>query len=150
MKKRFLICAAIGFPVGVLISFLIPLFSGEVRFYSYLLLARMGGSVAAAVAVNILVCGIYGAGCMIGTQFYEIERWPLLLATVLHYLIVTMGSLFCAWFLGWGADFTEWLIIGGIQTVIFFLIWLCMYLRYKVQVKELNELNRQRHEGEEE
>ena len=142
MGKRFLILAAIGFPLGVLIAFAIAFFSGEeMVFYSGLLLSRMGGNASVATAVNILVCGLYGSACMMGTAFYDIERWPLLLATVLHYLIVVLGSLVCSWFLGWGGRFADWLIIGGIQTVIFFLIWLCMYLKFKAQVRELNELN---------
>lgn len=143
MAKRVLILACVGFPVGVLIAFAIAFFSGEsMVFYSGLLLSRVGGNTSAATAVNILVCGLYGAACMMGTVFYDIDEWPLLLATVLHYLIVTMGSLACSLLLGWGDGIKGWLVIGAIQTVIFFLIWLCMFLRYKAEVRKLNELNR--------
>lgn len=143
MGKRFLVLACVGFPVGVAIAFTIAFFSGEkLVFYSDLLFSRMGGNASAATAVYILGCGLYGSACMTGTAFYDIERWPLLLATGLHYLIVVLGSLVCYWFLGWGARFSDWLIIAAIQTVIFFLIWFVMYRKYKAEVKELNELNR--------
>lgn len=143
MGKRILILAAIGFPMGVLIAFLIALMGNgsEMHFFSETLLIRMGGNLSAATAVNILVCGLYGSACMVGTVFYDIERWPLALATVLHYLIVVLGCLDCFLLLGWGDGIRDYLITAGLQTAVFFLIWLIMYLRYKAQVKELNELN---------
>lgn len=143
MGKRILILAAIGFPMGVLIAFLIALMGSgsEMHFFSEMLLIRMGGNLSAATAVNILVCGLYGSACMVGTVFYDIERWPLALATVLHYLIVVLGCLGCFLLLGWGDGIRDYLITAGLQTAVFFLIWLIMYLRYKAQVKELNELN---------
>ena len=143
MGKRILILAAIGFPMGVLIAFLIALMGSgsEMHFFSETLLIRMGGNLSAATAVNILVCGLYGSACMVGTAFYDIERWPLALATVLHYLIVVLGCLGCFLLLGWGDGIRDYLITAGLQTAVFFLIWLIMYLRYKAQVKELNELN---------
>ena len=143
MGKRILILAAIGFPMGVLIAFLIALMGSgsEMHFFSEMLLIRMGGNLSAATAVNILVCGLYGSACMVGTVFYDIERWPLALATVLHYLIVVLGCLCCFLLLGWGDGIRDYLITAGLQTAVFFLIWLIMYLRYKAQVKELNELN---------
>lgn len=143
MGKRILILAAIGFPMGVLIAFLIALMGSgsEMHFFTETLLIRMGGNLSAATAVNILVCGLYGSACMVGTVFYDIERWPLALATVLHYLIVVLGCLDCFLLLGWGDGIRDYLITAGLQTAVFFLIWLIMYLRYKAQVKELNELN---------
>ena len=143
MAKRFLILACIGFPLGVLIAFAIAFFSGEqMIFYSGLLLSRMGGNPSAATMVNSLVCGLYGSACMMGAAFYDIERWPLLLATMLHCLIVVLGSLICFLLLGWGGRFADWLIIAAIQIVVFFLIWLVMYLRFRAEVRKLNELNR--------
>ncbi len=143
MAKKMLILAAVGFPLGVLIAFLIALLGNdsEVRFFSDVLLSRMGGNLSAATAVNILVCGLYGSACMVGTAFYNIERWPLALATVLHYLIVVLGSLCCFLLLGWGGGIRDYFITAGLQTLIFFLIWLVIFLRYKTEVKELNELN---------
>lgn len=143
MGKRILILAALGFPMGVLIAFLIALMGSgsEMHFFSETLLIRMGGNLSTATAVNILVCGLYGSACMVGTVFYDIERWPLALATVLHYLIVVLGCLDCFLLLGWGDGIRDYLITAGLQTAVFFLIWLIMYLRYKAQVKELNELN---------
>ncbi len=145
MRKKMWIFAAIGFPIGVLIAVVIAFLSGEkLVLYSWSLLERTG-SIPVSVGLNILLCGLYGAACMVGTQFYEVEEWSLLKATVLHYLVVVLGSLVCFLVLGWGGRFGDWLIIAAIQTVIFFLIWLFMFLRYRAVVKELNELNQKRH-----
>ena len=96
MKKKLLIRCGVGFLLGVAMMLLIPaLFNrgpdGTVNYCSDELLARVGGSPAAAMAVSLLLYGLYGACCMGGTLLYEIERWPLALATAVHYLIIALG-----------------------------------------------------------
>ena len=64
-------------------------------------------------------------------------------ATFLHYLISILCFPPLALFLGWVSKPAEILVMSGAQTLCFFLIWLIMYLRYRAEVKELNELNAQ-------
>ena len=143
MLMKFLRRGAIGFPLGILISLVISWAGGNEKFVSDLLVQRVG-SVAGALTLNLLLSGIFGFLCMGGTVFYEIENWSLLKATFLHYLIVVVCFAPLALFLGWATRPVELLIMTGVQTVCFFLIWLIMFLRYRAEVRELNELNANR------
>ncbi len=142
MGKRAAILAAVGFPLGVLVDLVLSLSGEGPVLCSPILVDRMSGNVSAAIACSILLCGLYGSACMAGTVFYDIERWPLLLGTVLHYLTIALGGLVCFLVLGWGGGIRDWLILVAIQSVIFVCIWITVYLKFKAQVKELNELNR--------
>ena len=145
MKKKLLIRAAVGFLFGIVMMVLVPpiLNGGSVArgICSDALLARTG-SPAAATLLTLLVMGLFGSLCLIGTLFYEIERWPLALATAAHYLSISLGYLIPAKLLCWGMPAKLLLCIEGVMTLGFFLVWLIMYLRYKAEVRELNELQK--------
>lgn len=143
MLKKFLRRGAVGFPLGIFILILISLLSDNDSLVSPAL-AQQVGCETAALALNLVLSGIFGALCMGGTVFYEIEDWSLTKATFLHYLLIIACFPPLAWFLRWFTKPTDILIMTGIQTVAFFLIWLIMYLRCRAEVKELNELNAQR------
>ena len=136
MKKKLLIRAAVGFLFGIAMMLVVPVLinGGPIArvVYSDALLARTG-SPAAATLLTLLVMGLFGSFCFVGTLFYEIEHWPLALATAAHYLSMSLGYLIPAKLL---------LRIEGVMTLGFFLVWLIMYLRYKAEVRELNELQK--------
>ena len=143
MKKKILIRCGAGFLLGVAMMYLVPplISHSSVRraIYSDVLLARMG-SPAAATLVTLLVMGLFGALCVGGTLFYEIERWPLAGATAAHYLSMALGYLIPDRLLCWNMPPRLLLTIEGIMTLGFFLIWLILYLRFRREVRELNEL----------
>ena len=141
MGKKLLTRAAVGFPLGVLVAVLLGVI--DMRFCSQALAARVG-SEGLGIALQFLGSGLYGAACMAGTLFYDFERWSLALATALHYLIIAVGLVLCNWLLCWGMGPGLLLTILAGQTVGFVLIWLFMLLRYRREVKELNELNGKR------
>ena len=143
MKKKLLIRAAIGFLFGIAMMLVVPVLinGGPITrvIYSDALLAR-AGSPAAAMLLTLLVMGLFGSFCLIGTLFYEIERWPLALATAAHYLSMSLGYLIPAKLLCWGMPTKQLLRLEGDMTLDSFLDWLIMYQRYKAEVRELNEL----------
>ena len=147
MKKKLLIRCALGFLFGMAAMFIIPsLLSGEpigAVIYTDELLARTG-SPAAATALSLLVMGLFGALCVGGTLFYEIESWPLACATAAHYLIMALGYLIPNWLLCWNMPLKLLLAIEGFMALGFAVIWLIMYLRYKREVLELNKLMKRR------
>ncbi|MBR5109516.1 MAG: DUF3021 domain-containing protein [Clostridia bacterium] len=130
--------AGIGFLFGLFIGNLIAWFTGGV-IVSPILVERMG-SEAAAIVVQTLCSGIYGVITMGGTLLYDVERLPLALATALHCLLVIGPYMPLALLLGWESEISDILIVWCFQLAAFFIIWLIMYLRYKAQVRELNEL----------
>ena len=147
MKKKLLIRCALGFLFGMAAMVIVPsLISGEPIgrvIYTDELLSRTG-SPAAATALSLLVMGLFGALCMGGTLFYEIENWPLACATAAHYLIMALGYLIPNWLLCWDMPLSLLLAIEGLMALGFAVIWLIMYLRYKREVLELNELTKRR------
>ncbi len=148
MRKKLLIRAGLGFLFGIVMVVLIPAVfnrapDGTISLCSLQLVSRVG-SETAAMLFSLLMYGLYGACCMGGTMLYEIERWPLALATAVHYLIVALGYALCAWLLCWNLRMKELLFIEGMMTLGFFLIWLFLYLRFRAEVRELNELTERR------
>lgn len=147
MKKKLLIRCALGFLFGMAAMVIVPsLLSGEPIgrvIYTDELLARIG-SPAAATALSLLVMGLFGALCVGGTLFYEIESWPLACATAAHYLIMALGYLIPNWLLCWNMPLKLLLAIEGFMALGFAVIWLIMYLRYKREVLELNKLMKRR------
>ena len=141
MSKKILIRAAVGFPLGALVAVILGVV--DMRFCSQELAAAVG-SEGLGIALQILVSGLYGSACMAGTSFYDMDRLSLALATGLHYLIIAVGLVLCNWLLRWGMGAGILLTVLAGQTVGFFLIWLFMWLRYRKEVKELNELNARR------
>ena len=143
MRKKLLIRCALGFLFGIAAMLTVPsLISGEPispAIYSDELLARAGSPVA-ATAVSLLVMGLFGSLCMGGTLVYEIESWPLALATAAHYLIMALGYLIPNWLLCWNMPLRLLLAIEGFMALGFALIWLIMYLRYKREEQKLNKL----------
>lgn len=154
MKRKLLIRGLIGFLIGAAMMLIPALFNrgpdGTVNYCSNELITRVGGSPAAAMAASLLLYGLYGACCMGGTLLYDIERWPLALATAVHYLIIALGYALAAHLLCWSLSPRQLLIIEAFMTVGFFLIWLFMYLRYKGEVRELNQLTEKKTRGSQE
>lgn len=138
MGKKVLIRAAVGFLLGALVAVILGVI--DMRFCSQELAAAVG-SEGLGIALQFLGSAFYGSACMMGTLFYDVERWSLALATGLHYLIIAVGLVLCNWFLHWGMGAGLLLTVLAGQTVGFFLIWLIIWLRYRKEVKELNELN---------
>ena len=143
MRKKIWIRIALGFAFGVGMVLLIPaLFNrvdGRVQLVSANLADAVGGETA-ALLLSMLLYGLYGTLCMGGTLLYEIERWPIALATAVHYAFVIgpyplMSKLLC-----WNLSLKLLLVIEGLMTVGFFLIWLILYLRCRAEVRELNRL----------
>ena len=137
--------AGIGFLIGLAAGNLIAWFTGGV-IVSPLLVERMGTE-RAAIALQTLCSGLYGVITMTGTLLYDVERMPLALATGLHCLLVIVPYMPLALLLGWESEITDILIVWCFQLTAFFIIWLIMYLRYKAEVRELNELQKKEKGG---
>ena len=87
-----------------------------------------------------LFSGLYGAVCFAGISFYEIESWPLALATAAHCMLIVLLFIPIAHLLGWETGIADTLIMAACQLAGFFMIWLIMHGIYKKQVRELNEI----------
>ena len=144
MRKKTIINAGIGFLAGMASGMIIAFIFSRISGHSYLfdpsLLERFH-SETAAFLVNTILSGIYGAVCFAGMSFYEMENWGLLKATVLHCLLINISFLCTGLFLDWiplqpvPILLSILFITGG-----FFAVWLIMFMKYKSEVKDLNQL----------
>ena len=151
MRKRILRLVVIGFLIGLAADYVVPALINGVPLGTWVsseeLVARVGSPTAAKL-LSFLVIGLFGSVCMLGTLFYEIERWPLALATAAHYLTISLGYLIPARLLCWNLPLGLLLRIEGVMTLGFFLIWLVMYFIYRRQVRELNRLRERMESGQ--
>ena len=136
--------AGIGFLIGVIAGYVISVLTAlgqpDILISVPPRLLAFTGSVPVAQVLQGVFSGLYGAVCFGTMTFYEIERWPLALATGAHCAVIILLYLPVGLFLGWLNSPTEMLIVAGCQLVGFFIIWLIMNAIYKKQVKELNEM----------
>lgn len=138
MRKTFFRLAGIGFFLGMIMGNLIAWFADGTLVNTRL--AAWLDSDFGSVALQTLLSGILGAVAMGGTVVHSIEHWPLALSCIVHYLLIEIPYIGIALTLGWVTGLPELLWMLFIQGSIYFLIWLFMYLRYRAQVRELNEL----------
>ena len=127
MYKKALLRGFLGYMAGCMIGLCFALQNKEFTFMGTL--------------PGILLGGIPGAIIAGTTVVYDIEKWSLLRATVTHFLL-TMGVIFLAcfmlkWFPPWSTAF--WILLAA-EVVGYIIIWLIMHLRYRAEVRKLNEL----------
>lgn len=146
MLISFLKRAALGFLIGILMGDGIAVMSAFMSGGDFLPvsgeLAGSCGSVGTAFLIQTVISGLYGAVCFGGITLYELERWPLALASLTHCLGIVLLFYPVAICLGWFGSLWEILIMSGIQVAVYFFIWLILYIVYSRQVRELNELQK--------
>ena len=103
-------------------------------------LAEKAGSELNAFLIQLLLAGLDGAVCMGTTVIYDIEKFPLVLSTAIHFLITMLVYIPIAFYLCWVTTISEILIIMAIMAAAYLCIWLIMNLIYRKEVKKLNQL----------
>ena len=124
--------AAVGFALGILVGLGFLAFGEGIGAYY----AAHG---AGRMALFLGLSGLLGAVNMGTTTIYDLEQWSLLRCTLTHFAIA-MGNYFTVGFtLGWISFDEPWsFIMVPICIVVYFIIWLIMYLRYKRQIRHIN------------
>lgn len=134
--------AGIGALAGVCIDVLISVLSAG-KFTAGETLLSWFGNEKAALLVELLLVSLYGAVCFSTTVLYNEERaskLPLTAVSVIHCLICVVPYTALAFVLNWSDGVRDLLIMAGIQFAAYFMIWLIIYLLYKKEVKELNDI----------
>ncbi len=93
----------------------------------------------AALILHLVVSGIIGFIGMGGSLVYDIESWPLLKATVLHYLACMVSFLIASIALSWFTEFLPFFITFIVMTVVYACIWIGESLHWKKTIREINE-----------
>ena len=106
-------------------------------------LLALTGSEAGALLAHALISGLYGAIPWAGITFYEMDSWGLLKQAVVHYASYTMAFMVLGYAAGWVETPADMAFVAGVFAVSHAIIWTIMYMRYKTETKELNELLRE-------
>ena len=130
-----------GFLLGLAVGNLIAVLTGHEQIVSAALLERIG-SWRAAYLLQTLLSGLIGAASFAGISLYEIDRWPLLLTTLVHYLIYMAVFFPIAVLLGWLETAAQALWMALILAGAHFLIFLIICAVYRARMRELNKMQK--------
>ena len=133
LRKNALRLGLIGMALGVGVSILFLLPHGSEGFAE--------GWSSGELAVYFIVSALHGALAMGSSAVYGIEEWSILRCTLTHFLI-TMCSFYAAGFAVWGFSSLKagtLLIMTALFILAYFIIWLVQYLKYRHEVKILNQ-----------
>jgi hypothetical protein len=95
---------------------------------------------ADGLALYLALSGLLGAVGMGGTTIYSMEHWGLLRCTVTHFVITLLAYCAVGFTLGWldlRQPATLLMFLGYV--IAYFIIWLSMYIKYKRQIRRINE-----------
>ena len=139
--KKTAILAAVGFVLGIFVGlgFLLPYGIGQ--FY------REEGM--SGLLRHMTFSGLLGMINMGSTFVYDLEHWSILRCTLTHFAITMTCMCAIGFSQGWfslGDPVTWWIL--GISVIVYFIIWLIIYTRYKREVRRINEALRRWKDGQ--
>lgn len=131
--KTFLIRSLGGICFGALVSVLICF--GIIGFGD---VEQLDSGLFVTNTIGCLLCGWFFS---VAALIFEVERWSLLLQTVVHFVIVSILYFILSFNIGWIPYSTNRLILGiGAFLLMYAIIWTIFYLYFRRQAKLLNEL----------
>jgi O-antigen/teichoic acid export membrane protein len=134
LLRKTIFKALLGFVSGMMTGLIIMLIEGSMPD------SFMGANGIPALVLYLICCGLLGAAGL-GCQFvYEIERYSLTLATLIHFIITMTFLSILGLGLGWDLrDPGIWIVISA-YVAVYFVIWLSMYIRFSIKVRKLNKI----------
>ena len=130
--KKTIILAAIGFALGILVGLGFLSITGVGTYY-----VQRGVD---GLALYLALSGLLGAVGMGGTTVYSLEHWCLLRCTATHFVVTLLAYCAVGFTLGWldlRQPATLLMFLGYV--IAYFIIWLSMYIKYKRQIRRINE-----------
>lgn len=150
MKKKILVRAAFGFPMGITIGYLITIFISLLwaeGYYSPCVpaLTDMVGSEICAVLLQALLSGILGMGFAAGSVIWEIEEWSIIRQTGSYFLLTSVIMMPIAYITHWMEHSLKG-VLGyfGIFAFLFVIFWVLMYGIYRKNVRKMNQILQQK------
>lgn len=142
MLKKVLKLSGFGAMLGITVCTVITAITCDTVPVSPEFVEKVGG-IRAALIIQTALSALYGMLCMGTTVIYDIDRLPLTLMSFIHCIICIAPFIPLSLMLGWSDGIGTTLIMTGFQLLAYFVVWLVMYARYKKEIKELNEMQRQ-------
>lgn len=144
MKKKIILRALLGFPIGVTIGYAISIITSFIWADGYYspcvpdLAARMGNEIN-AVILQAVLCGLLGSGFAAGSLVWEMEQWSIARQTGVYFFIVSAIMMPIAYLTYWMEhSVSGFLSYFGIFVLIFFVIWAVQLMFAKRNIKSIN------------
>ncbi|MEI6101053.1 MAG: DUF3021 domain-containing protein [Eubacteriales bacterium] len=145
MKKKIIIRALLGFPLGVFIGYGITIWIsailGDGTFHPVVpALIKECGSEMGAVVLQFVLSGVMGASFAAASCVFECESWSILKQSLIHCAILS-ATLFPI------AYFTYWMPRSAVGIISYFaiffglyiVIWIIQYFAWKKKIVAMNK-----------
>ena len=147
--KKIMQRGLIGFPIGVMISYLITILTSLAYGggkYSPVVpgMTEQFGSEIAAVAVQFILCGIMGVAFAAMSVIWESERLSLAAQSGINFTLSVCTMIPIAYVCHWMEHSVEGALrYIGVFAGIYASIWVTMYFVYRARIKQINaDLNK--------
>lgn len=142
MRKRLMTMSFIGLSIGALLVHVITLLVNYFVRNKYLIcmpaLSESLGS-SGAVIIQTVLGAVFGMVAIGGMCLFDIEKWSLLRASVVHCAFILVTYITVGLPLHWFSfDIIPLLIMAGIISSIYALIWLIIYVIWKREIRQMN------------
>lgn len=139
--KRSALGAAFGIVISQLLAIIISLCIADGNFYAVVpSLVRTTSSQISAVMIQTACSLLYGAIFGGASVIWELDHWSILKQTVVHFLIVSIATLFVAYVCQWmGHSALGVIIYFTIFAAIYACIWFGQYMAIKKRIDSMNE-----------
>lgn len=149
MKRKTLLRALFGFPMGICVGYVITIVISMGWAQGYYApcvpsLVQTMGSEINAVIFQAVLSGLLGSTFAACSVIWEIESWSIAKQTGTYFLITALVMMPIAYFTNW----MECSILGfvryfGIFVLFFVVVWVIQYFSWKRKIKKINlKLNR--------
>ena len=144
MKKKFLLRALLGAPIGAFISSIIAIFISLAEGNGEYLpvaqeLATLCGSETNAVILQTICALFIGAVYAGASVIWEIEEWSLLKQTIVHFLVTVVPLFGVGYIINWMPhEIFGALGYAGVFVGIYVTIWFTAYFSIKAKIDEMN------------
>lgn len=145
MKKKLIMRALLGFPLGIAIGYVITVIIsiciGDGLFHPVTpeLLETMGNEMN-AVILQTALCGIMGTCFAMASIIWEIDSWSLVKQSGIFFAVICVVMFPISYFAGWMPHSTAGVLLYvGIFIAIFVLVWISQYLAWNSKIKKMND-----------
>lgn len=145
MKREMIRRGLGGFPLGItighIITILVSLNIGDGFFYAVNpeLISRMGNELN-AVILQVLLCGLVGAGCAMASVIWDMDSWSLAKQSGVYFIIVSLIMFPISYVANWMQHTVSGILLYiGIFVIIFVLVWFLQYMVWKWKIDKLNK-----------
>lgn len=145
MTKKLIQRGASGFPIGIMISYMISIVIsfrlGKGNFSPiHPDLAKKMGTEWNAVVLQFICSGLIGSGFSMASLIWEHTSWSLAKQSLLYFLCASIILLPAAYVLRW-MPHGSWGGIFGyffVFAIVFVIVWLIRYLIWKIRIQKIN------------